>query len=135
MLSKAIKKPKKSELEISIEGTKKPYSPMEIELEMASMKKPKAEMEYESEMEEPKKEKYSPELSKVKTTPYESGIKKSPEAGMELELMLKGAKKDKNNAMTKDLGNFEVPKDEKGMFKESGESRANYLRKLKLMKK
>ena len=80
MLSKAIKKPKKSELEISIEGSKKPYSPMELELEMAKMKKPESKMGYESDMEEPKKEKYSSELSKVKTTPYESGIKKSPES-------------------------------------------------------
>jgi hypothetical protein len=60
-----------------------------------------------------------------------------PEAKLELELMLKDSKKSpsKENAFTKDLGYFEVEKDKKGIFKESGESRAKYLRKLKSMKK
>jgi hypothetical protein len=66
---------------------------------------------------------------------------KHPEAKMELELMLKGAKKKKEepkeeeNSYTDDLGYFNTKKDSEGKWKESGESRANYLRKLKSMKK
>lgn len=132
MLSKAIKKPKKSELDISIEGSKKPYAPLEVELEMYNSSKPESKMKYDSGIEDPKKGRYTP--MEMKTTPYEPGIKKTPETEMEMELMLQGAKKEKSNAYTEDLGKFEVPKDEKGMFKESGESRAKYLRKLKKMK-
>lgn len=116
----------------------------------AIKKKKKGEVEMESmkmgEMPVSKaKEPEEMEIMKAKGPISLPGLKskgptanKHPEAEIEIELMLQGAKKksdSKANAYTPDLGEFEVAKDKEGMFKESGESRAKYLRKLKSMKK
>lgn len=65
---------------------------------------------------------------------------KQPEAEIEIELMLNSAKKKPESkpqdSYTEDLGYFTTGRSGKdGMWKESGESRAKYLRKLKSMKK
>lgn len=64
---------------------------------------------------------------------------KSKDVVVDMDLLLQSSKKqdDKekdDNAYEEDLGYFKVGKDKKGMFKQSGESRARYLRALKSKK-
>ena len=122
----AIKKKKKDEVESITADLDK--STKDISAKMGEMPSLKAKEPEEMEMLKSK-------------GPMEN---KQPKAEIEIELMLQGAKKRKGqeseesegaNAYEKDLGEFKVPMTKEGKFKESGESRARYLRKLKMMKK
>jgi hypothetical protein len=96
-------------------------------------------------------ESYSPKekfkvSDKVKQTAFDSinpikpgnlmGTNKANgETLMSIDLIMQGAKKPKANAYDKETGEFEVPMDEKGKFKESGESaKQKYLNKIKSRK-
>lgn len=72
---------------------------------------------------------------KVKSSPFVGSNKANGETLMSIDLIMQGAKKPKANAYDKETGEFEVPTDSKGMFKESGESaKQKYLNKIKSRK-
>lgn len=73
---------------------------------------------------------------KIKPSAVNKTISPVKEDIMSIDLMMKGAKKNKNNATSApEAEDFGVEKDEKGMWKESGAAKEKYLRALGKFKK
>ena len=73
---------------------------------------------------------------KVPASSVPSAKKAKSEDVMSIDLMMQSAKKkkSKDNATSSEGENFEVDKDDKGMWKESGVSKEAYLKKIKKLK-